>query len=158
MQPSSGVPSFSLYRGSLLALLAGIAVAVWLLVQPTSGDNSGAKLAPILLTPTRAAGTTTTPGATTPGATTPVATPSTPVATGTGTAPTATRPAGTGTPAVTGTATSSSGEYTVVSGDTLSGICARQRPNMASTDCVAQIKSINGVTENISIGQKIRLP
>src|SRR5262245_50028194 len=111
MQPSSGVPSFSLYRGSLLALLAGIAVAVCLLVQPTSGDNSGAKLAPLLLTPTRAAGTTTTPAATTPGATTPVPTPSTPVATGTGAAATATRPAGTGTPSATGTATSSSSEY-----------------------------------------------
>jgi LysM repeat protein len=157
MQPSSGVPSLSLYRGSLLALLVGVAVAVWLLVSPTSGDNGAAKLAPLLLTPTRAAGTTT-PGATTPGATTPVATPSTPVATGTGVAPTATRPAGTGTPSATGTATSSSGDYTVVSGDTLSGICSRQRPSMASADCVAQIKTLNGVTEDIFIGQKLKLP
>src|SRR5256885_15764946 len=54
MQPSSGVPSFTLYRGSLLALLVGVAVAVWLLVQPTSGDN-GVIAKPIILTPTRAA-------------------------------------------------------------------------------------------------------
>ena len=34
LNPGTGVPSFTLYRGSLLALLIGTAVAVWLIVQP----------------------------------------------------------------------------------------------------------------------------
>src|SRR5436190_22733397 len=95
LQPATGVPSFTLYRGSLLALLVFSAIAVWLLVQPTSGDNSAA-LKPILLTPTRAAAQAAiTPSAvTTPAANT---TPGTPGAT-------ATRPAVTGTPSTTVTA------------------------------------------------------
>src|SRR3972149_3611207 len=39
LEPASGVPSFTLYRGSLLALLVGTALAVYLLIQPSSGDE-----------------------------------------------------------------------------------------------------------------------
>src|SRR3990170_1927963 len=59
LEPASGVPSFSLYRGSLLALLIGTALAVWLLVQPTTSEG---ELRPVVLTPTSAAvRTSTTP-------------------------------------------------------------------------------------------------
>jgi hypothetical protein len=157
LQPASGVPSFSLYRGSLLALLIGAALAVWLLVQPT-GSEGDSGLRPTVLTPTAPAlaagetpGTAPTQGAaTTPGA----ATTGTPPAATTGTP----RPATTGTPAGT-TPGASSGQYTVASGDTLSGVCAAQRPNLNSVDCVAQLRTLNGITgDSLSIGQVLRLP
>ncbi|MPZ49215.1 MAG: LysM peptidoglycan-binding domain-containing protein [Dehalococcoidia bacterium] len=149
LEPASGVPSFSLYRGSLLALLIGTALAVWLLVQPTTSEGDG--LRPVILTPTSTtARTDTTPGpqqtpgpgaATTPGAQT---TPGAPVAT--------TPPAGT-TPAAGGNT------YTVAAGDTLSAICAARRPNLPSTDCVEQVQTLNGITSSdISVGQVLRLP
>src|SRR5690242_3292975 len=56
LNPGSGVPSFTLYRGSLLALLIGTAVAVWLIVQPSGNDNTAnAALRPVVVTPTVAA-------------------------------------------------------------------------------------------------------
>src|SRR2546429_5586978 len=82
LNPGSGVPSFTLYRGSLLALLIGTAVAVWLIVQPSAGETSpNQALRPQLVTPTavvRAVGGATpgAPAAQTPGvapATTPQA-------------------------------------------------------------------------------------
>ena len=39
LNPASALPSFNLYRGSLLALLVGTAVALWLLVQPIGGGS-----------------------------------------------------------------------------------------------------------------------
>src|SRR4051812_12752902 len=117
LNPGSGVPSFTLYRGSLLALLIGTAVAVWLIVQPSGGESSANQaLRPQLVTPTavaRAVGGAT-PGAppaqtpapqTTPQAGAPGATPGAPVATTPG-APVAgtPRPPGPGTtPAPGGT-------------------------------------------------------
>ena len=42
LDPSSALPSFNLYRGSLLALLIGTAIAIWLLVRPPgAGDGPG---------------------------------------------------------------------------------------------------------------------
>ena len=41
LNPASALPSFNLYRGSLLALLVGTAVAVWLLVRPPGPGSSG---------------------------------------------------------------------------------------------------------------------
>ena len=42
LSPTSALPSFNLYRGSLLALLVGTAIAIWLLVRPPgSGDGPG---------------------------------------------------------------------------------------------------------------------
>ena len=40
MSPASSLPSFNLYRGSLLALLVGTAVALWLIVQPPGTSDS----------------------------------------------------------------------------------------------------------------------
>ena len=50
LNPASALPSFNLYRGSLLALLVGTAVALWLLVQPPGEGDSRQVLLP--LTPT----------------------------------------------------------------------------------------------------------
>jgi hypothetical protein len=39
LKPASALPSFTLYRGSLLALLVGTALAVWLIVRPPGSSN-----------------------------------------------------------------------------------------------------------------------
>lgn len=168
LEPASGVPSFTLYRGSLLALLVGAALAVWLIVQPSSDGESA--LRPIIVTPTSPAAsgnlTTAVPGAgtvqpaTTPGTPRPG---TTPPAGATTAAVTATRPATGGTP-VAGTTpgATTTGDYIVVSGDTLSGICSdkiRRPPSLSVTDCVAQIRTLNSLTsDNLEIGQKLRVP
>ena len=41
LNPASALPSFNLYRGSLLALLVGTAIALWLLVRPPGPGESG---------------------------------------------------------------------------------------------------------------------
>jgi LysM repeat protein len=141
LNPASGLPSFTLYRGSLLALLVGTALAVWLLIQPPGGE-SNAPQAGTIITPTpqvqvnatQPAGTAQ-PG-TTPGAANPTARPNT-------------------TP--TAAPSSGSGTYTVVSGDTLGGICARLKPGDA--ECVEQIRTLNGLTgDTISVGQTLKIP
>jgi len=148
LEPASGLPSFSLYRGSLLALLIGTLVAVWLLVQPTGGE--GNSLRAVIVTPTAegAARVTASPGA--PGAaSTTQASGSTP---GTAASPAMTRPA---TPP-TGTA-----EYTVASGDTLSSICERNKPaTMSLADCIEQAVRLNSLSSpnDLSVGDKLRLP
>jgi hypothetical protein len=158
MQPATGVPSFSLYRGSLLALLVGTALAVWLLVQqPTSGEGQQA-LVPRVLTPTAAAAV----GQGTPGAaTTPPAGPtSAPGAATTRTAVTGTgTPLVSSTPPVSGTAGATANTYVVVGGDTLSGICTARRPALANADCVEALRTLNSLPDdNISVGDTLRLP
>jgi nucleoid-associated protein YgaU len=171
------VPSFTLYRGSLLALLIGTAIAAWLILQPSNSDSNTA-LKPIVLTPTAVArtgagtppaaqtlvpiqtlapGTTpaviaTTPGvaATPPAATTPPA--GTPAA---GTTPTANATVRPATPAA------NTGTYTVVSGDTLSTICGQVKPaSMSTPDCVDRIVALNSLrsANDISIGQVLTVP
>ena len=166
MQPSTGVPSFSLYRGSLLALLVVTALAVWLLVQPSSSEGDNTAFLPVV-TPTAAVAggqATTAAGTPAPGTTTAVTgTPGTPVTTpGTQPAGTTTpRPTGTvqATPPLSGTPGTVSGAYTVVSGDTLSGICSAQRPSLSNTDCVASLRSLNNLSSDaLSVGQSLRLP
>jgi len=133
LEPAGGVPSFTLYRGSLLALLIGTALAVWLLIQPSGSEGEGG-IQPVVITPT----TTLATGTQTPGATQPAVQTQPPGATTTpaaGVTRTATPTAG--TPAPGGTA-----EYTVVSGDTLSAICERQKPaSMTVPDCIETASS-----------------
>src|SRR3989304_1243951 len=57
LEPAGGVPSFTLYRGSLLALLIGTVLAVWLLIQPSGSEGEGG-IQPVVITPT----TTLAPG------------------------------------------------------------------------------------------------
>ena len=39
LKPASALPSYTLYRGSLLALLIGTAFALWLIVRPPGGSE-----------------------------------------------------------------------------------------------------------------------
>ena len=162
LEPASGVPSFNLYRGSLVALALGAVLAIWLIVQPSS-NTSGSGLTRIVVTPTVAAatGNLTTP---VPAAGSPQAQPTT---AGTSSTP---RPATTGTPAAaatsaptTGTSTAgTTGDYVVVSGDTLSGICSdkiRKPPSLTTADCITQIKTLNNLTsDNLEVGQHLKVP
>lgn len=161
LEPASGLPSFTLYRGSLIALLIATALAIFLILQPP-GNDTNAAFGPTLVTPqptatTAQVGVTTPPpnGTQQPQGTQPVQ----------GTRPagtpapgaTATRPAGTATPGAGG----GSGTYTVVSGDTLTGICEKVKPaSMSNPDCVSQIMSLNGLSANsiISPGDVLRVP
>jgi nucleoid-associated protein YgaU len=152
LEPASALPSFTLYRGSLLALLIGTALAVYLILQPPGGETTA--FTPVAISPTagaagnqtpqaqptaRPAGTPATPGAgTTPGA---GATP------GAGGAGTATPPAGTGT-------------HTVQSGDSLSGICGARPANMSLQECVDRVVQLNNLSSpnDLRIGQTLTVP
>ena len=140
LNPASALPSFNLYRGSLLALLVGTAVALWLLVQPIGGGSEPivviADLTPttevtdVPMTPTRTPVVTSTP-----------------------------EPSATLTPAETATSTVSS--YTVEPGDSLQGIAERFKPEGVTTfDYAGQIASANGISvgDVIRVGQVLVLP
>jgi hypothetical protein len=155
LEPASGVPSFTLYRGSLLALLFGTLLAVWLLIQPADSSNDPRPqpqpTQAVAGNATQPAGNTTPPANTTPAGTTPPAG-NTPAG------PTATRPAG----ATPGTTPAAGGQtYTVASGDTLGSICEARKPaSMTVSECVDQVVSLNGLSSagSISIGQSLRIP
>ena len=162
LEPSSGLPSFTLYRGSLIALLIATGLAIFLILQPP-GDDTNAAFGPTLVTPqptaTVPAAVTTPPpngtqqpqGTQAPQGTRPTGT-TTP-----GTNPTATRPAGTATPGTGG----GSGTVTVAAGDTLSSICDRVKPaSMSNPDCVDFIVTQNNLTNanDISVGETLRVP
>lgn len=167
LEPASGVPSFTLYRGSLLALLFGTLLAVWLLIKPP--ETSDALRPEVVPTQTAVVQANTTPPPNTTVVTngSPVATrPATTTTAGAGTTPTgptATRPATTTTPAA-GTTPGAGGStnYTVVSGDTLGAICEKVKPaSMTNADCVTQIVSLNGFSSDsatINVGQVIKVP
>lgn len=155
------MPSFTLYRGSLLALLFGTLLAVWLLVQPADSSDD---IRPQVVPTQQVVSNGTPPPATSPAANTSPQANTTPAGNAT-TQPagaTPTRPAASTTPARTATPSSTgSGTYTVASGDTLSSICAARKPaSMSVTDCVAQIVSLNGLSSDssISIGQTLKIP
>jgi hypothetical protein len=144
LQPASGLPSFTLYRGSLLALLIGTILAVWLLIQPPGGESNAPQTGTII-TPTPEASVETTPGAE-----------STLVLGGS--------PAAGETPAVdtspTPTSSGGTGTYTVESGDTLFSICATVAPSMDADDCVDQIVAANDLPDasTISVGEELIVP
>ncbi len=138
LKPASGLPSFTLYRGSLLALLVGTALAVWLLIQPPGGGNDNLQ-AGTVITPQTEASIGTTPLA---DLTQVAATPE-PTAT-----PDPGLPAGTG-------------EYTVVGGDSLSAICESVKPAaMSVADCVDRVVELNGLSsaDDISVGETLVVP
>lgn len=146
LQPASGLPSFTLYRGSLLALLVGTAIAVWLLVQPPGGEGNAPQAGTVVFTPTSQVRVDTTP---LPG--------TTQTANGTPGAGTTRTPGSTTTP---GTSVGS-GSYTVVAGDTLSSICSRVKPaSLSVNDCVDQVVTLNNLKDSGSItpGQTLKIP
>jgi hypothetical protein len=143
LQPLSGLPSFTLYRGSMLALLIGVVLAAWLLIQPPGGESNTPQTGTII-TPTPEASAETTPGAE-----------STLVLGGSPVAGETPDADVTSTPAPGG-----SGTYTVQSGDSLSGICAQVAPAMDPEECIAQIVELNGLPDDstISVGQELTVP
>ncbi len=148
LSPASSLPSFNLYRGSLLALLIGTAVAIWLLVRPPGGD-SGGQVIISEVTPTSivtAVVSTETPVSLTPQAT------RTP---GARTTPTPDATATPAAPAVT--------EYVVQSGDNLYGIAELfAPPGIAFPDYAVDIAEANGLgdisTAIINPGDVLVLP
>jgi hypothetical protein len=155
MDPASALPSYRIYRGSLLALLVGTVFAVWLLVRPggTSDAAPPAALANVLpaSTPTSTpapAGAVTTPE---PGGGTPTPAPeASPPPTGTPPTPT---PSPTGTPRPT--------SYSIQSGDTLFVVAERfAPPGETPQQYVQRLYTANGLGPNsiLFIGQTIQLP
>lgn len=149
LAPGSGLPTLVAYRGSLLALLASVAIGVWLLVRPPGGGESTAGIVPASptaeppVTRTVAPSPTGAPGTATPRTPTPVATPS-PIAT----------PSPTAAPAAR--------EYVVQEGDSLVGIAEQfAPPGVSPVDYARRIAELNGIDFDnpvINPGDVLRLP
>ena len=149
MDPELALPSYRIYRGSLLALLAGTVFAVWLLVRPTPmSDADGpvpAALAGVISTATATATATTTPAATATPTAMPTAMP-------------------TATPEATATVTSepaAGSEYTVTESDTLFSIAVEYLP--PGTNVLTFMETLASFNEledahAIVIGQVIQIP
>lgn len=148
MDPFNALPSSRVYRGSLLALLVGTVFAVWLLVRP-GGSDTGTPAGLIGVLPS--ATVTAVASAT-------VA----PVSTGTpAPAPTEPLSAATPTPAPPPPPVATPRTYTVVSGDTLTTIANRFRPqDVAQNDYLQRLYQANNLGPNsvISVGQTLTLP
>ncbi|MGE5594549.1 MAG: LysM peptidoglycan-binding domain-containing protein [Hyphomicrobiales bacterium] len=138
MAPESATPSSAVYRGSVLALILGTLVVVFLMVRPPESKGS-ADTVHELPTPTTSIGATATPTA--PAA----ATRATPGG------------AATPTPSASASATATTAApatYTIREGDTLSGIAAQ-----FNTTVDALIALNPGISaDNLPVGQEIKLP
>ncbi|MGE3961579.1 MAG: LysM peptidoglycan-binding domain-containing protein [Dehalococcoidia bacterium] len=147
--PALALPSYRVYRGSLLALLIGSIVAVWLLVlPPASADQDGPpdSISGLVNTPTATA--TATPSVTT----TPEAT-----AAATGTA----EPTETPTPTPTATPEAQETTYIVQGGDTLFLIADQfAPPGVDPTEFANSIAAANGITDpsSLQVGQELIIP
>lgn len=152
--PVLAVPSYRVFRGSLLALLVGSLVAVWLLVLPPSGadqDRPPSSIAGIV--PTAAAPKTTTTAAAS-GA--PAATAA--ASSGTTGASGASGAAATPTPTASATATPrptpANNTYTVKPGDTLTGIADQAG---VTVDAIQRANNITNPTA-IQVGDTLTIP
>jgi len=137
LKPASALPSYTLYRGSLLALLVGTAFALWLLVRPP-GDSGESPMTVVLPQQEEQAATATIAAAT--------STPGPPV-----------------TPTAAATATPSTRQYVVQEGDSLYDIAENLKPpgtNLA--DFVEQIARLNNLGDPDSAvlrpGQTLNIP
>lgn len=157
--PATAVPSGTVFRGSLVALLVASILALWLLIQPPglSDDESGtAAVAPATVTPAVLATVSAPSPTATPAATetpTPEASP-TPEGTPAETANATPSPTPTPTPEPT-PEPSPFTEYEVQSGDTLSSIAS----SFGTT--VQRLVEINGLESQdviINVGQKLLVP
>ena len=133
LKPAGALPSFLLYRGSLLALLLGTAVALFLLLKPPEqASQSGFNV----VEPTATAAVARTPTAGAPATTPAVAAPAT------------------ATPAAT--------TYTVQEGDTLLDIAAQfQPPDESITDYSNRLAAANGLDPDNPLlhpGQTLTIP
>ncbi|MEX2446932.1 MAG: LysM peptidoglycan-binding domain-containing protein [Dehalococcoidia bacterium] len=149
--PVLALPSYRVFRGSLLALLVGSIVAVWLLVlPPAAADQDGPP--------------SSLQGVVQPGAETPTATPDVEGTPAGGSVPGPDGSTGTTTPAVTPTEEPTPEPtptpepepttYTVQPGDTLIGIAQQLGVNQD------ELQSINDITDPASIqpGQVLTVP
>ncbi|MSP22524.1 MAG: LysM domain-containing protein [Dehalococcoidia bacterium] len=150
LDPVLALPSYRVYRGSLIALLIGTVFAVWLLISPPSSDADS----PLPASISGALGTA-------------VASPKTtvkgppPVGTAAGPPPAASPIAASTVPAKAATATPTIIEHRVGAGDTLSSIAIRYRPEgKPLTDFIDEIQKANGITDpsTIQLGQTMRVP
>lgn len=151
MDPVLAVPSYRVFRGSLVALLVGSIVAVWLLVlPPTTGDRDQTPSALSGVVPTAAAPKATGTG--TPAA----AATGTPTSTGGAATPPSGTPAAnrTPTPSPTPSPTPTATTYTVQSGDTLTGIADRFNTTPEAIQNANNISSPTG----LQIGQVLTIP
>jgi nucleoid-associated protein YgaU len=141
LKPASALPSYMLYRGSLLALLIGTAVALALLLKPP-GEVSQSAPSIVVTTPTAAAARTPIAG-----------TSVTPIASATIV----------GTPAPTATSTPGGAiQYTIQSGDSLFGIASQfLPPGEDLTDFANRIAAANGLSVTdplLQPGQTLQIP
>lgn len=157
MDPASALPSYRVYRGSLIALLIGSVFAVWLLVRPGGEVDQapGSALAAVL--PSGTPARTSTPAAT------PTATPARTGTPGASATPTGTAAPATPTPAPTPSATPTPAAprtHTVKSGDTLSSITEQYRGSTPFGVYLDQLYAANGISESslLSLGDVIKLP
>jgi len=149
LNPINAAPSGTFFRASLLLLLVGSVLALWLLIRPPGADDeSGAQAGQPSGTRSPVATSTARPSVAptgTPGISpTPGGTP--------GASPT---PGGTPTPVPSPTPEPSPfEEYTVQQGDSLSSI-AQQFGTTAD-----ELARINGITDpnTLDIGQKLQVP
>lgn len=157
MDPALALPSYRVYRGSLLALLIGTLVAVWLLVRPAPAIDADSALpntfgVAFTGAPTAPAGDTAAAGATAEATVTTTPAP-TPTAT-----PTA-APTATSTPVPQGEQ-----EYVVGAGDSLYSIAEQVLPPDADQTTILEfaeeIAAYNDITDasSILIGQVIKVP
>ncbi len=159
--PASAIPSGTVFRGSLLALLVASVLALWLLIQPPGlpgGEAGEEAVLPLpTVTPVAVASPTPTPSAT------PTATATaTPSPTASPTSEATTSPTASATPEATPTSVPTPTpepspfiEYEVQSGDTLSSIA------QAYGATIDDIVSINGLASQdviISVGQQLLVP
>ncbi len=162
MEPNLALPSYRVYRGSLLALLVGSVFAVWLLVLPPDGADSDAppaSLAGVLpsATPSPAATAEATPAAPATAAGEPAGTPG-------GVAAAPTQPAPSATATATPAPTAASGiaeEYTVRPGDSMSLIADSFLAPGGDVEAFLQrIVDLNGISDpsSIAVGQVIAIP
>ena len=163
LQPSSALPSFNLYRGALLVMLIGTAVAVFLIVRPPGEPSSSPPVVVGKTTATAASGT--------PQPTVPVRTPQstveaasiTPGTTDTpnGSETAVSTPDGTTTPAASATE-SPFGKYVIEAGDTLFDIAkANLPPGDDPVSFAKAIANLNGLDYDspiLTIGKTLLLP
>ena len=142
MAPESATPGSLMYRGSLLVLVVASLVTVFLYVRPPESRSNGDSVRTLATaTPASAATATPTPpgGSTARSATPQLASTATPQAS---------------TTVQPGTTPPAANTYTVVSGDTLSGIAA------AKGTTLDVIQALNpGITpQTLGIGTVLKLP
>jgi len=136
LNPVNAAPSGTFFRASLLAMLVGSVLALWLLIRPPGlpGDSSGIVIPRASPQPTTPLPASPTPAGATP---TPAATPK----------PTA-------VPTPTAAPTAATIEYTVVDGDTWSGIAEAYGIDAES------LAAYNGYTldDVLPVGEVLTIP